>query len=135
MEVIPLLIWLALVILIVAGVWKTFEKAGQPGWAAIIPFYNMYVMTQVAQLEIIWFILLFIPIANIVASVMISMKIAEAFGKSGGFGIGLWLLPIIFFPILGFGSAKYFETGAPAAPAAPPVQPPTEQSAPPPPMN
>ena len=107
MDIIIFFIWLAVVVLSIAGMWKTFQKAGRPGWAAIIPFYNMFVLTEIAQLSVVWFILLFIPIGNIIAAIMISIKIAENFGKSGGFGIGLWLLPVIFYPMLGFGDAKY----------------------------
>ncbi|MBN1942160.1 MAG: signal peptidase I [Phycisphaerae bacterium] len=107
------ILWAAVVILTIAGMWTTFKKAGRPGWAAIIPFYNMYVATEVAQLSVVWFVLLFIPVANLVATIMISIKIAENFGKGGGFGIGLWLLPVIFYPILGFGSAKYLSAAGP----------------------
>lgn len=101
------IIWLAVIVLTIAGMWKTFQKAGRPGWAAIIPIYNMYVATEVAQLSVVWFILLFIPIISIVAVIMISINIAENFGKGAGFGIGLWLLPMIFYPILGLGGAQY----------------------------
>jgi hypothetical protein len=100
--------WLAVFVVIVAGLWKVFEKAGQPGWAAIVPIYNAYVLaTQVARKEILWFILLLIPIANIVAAVIISIDVARKFGQGTGFGIGLAFLPFIFYPILGFGSAQY----------------------------
>ena len=101
------LIWLALLVVVIAGLWKVFEKAGQPGWAAIVPFYNLYVLTQIAGRDIVWFILLLIPVANIIAAFMISIDIARKFGQSTGFGIGLALLPFIFYPILGFGSAQY----------------------------
>lgn len=101
------IIYLAIIVLTIVGLWKVFQKAGRPGWAAVIPFYNMYVATEVARLGILWFILMFIPVASIVASIMISLKIAENFGKSGGFGIGLWLLPFVFYPMLGLGDAQY----------------------------
>ena len=116
--------YIAFIVLIIAGIWKVFTKAGQPGWAAIIPIYNVYVMTQVGGLEIIWFILTFIPIANIIAAAKINIAIAEKFGKSVGFGIGLWLLGPIFYPILGFGSAQYVGAAAGAVPPPPPAAPP-----------
>jgi len=116
------IIYIAAIVFVVAGVWKTFVKAGQPGWAAIIPIYNMIVMLQVAEKPLWWIILFFIPIANLIATILVSIAIAEHFGKGAGFGIGLWLLPIIFYPILGFGSAMYTGTAA-AVPPAPPAQP------------
>jgi hypothetical protein len=87
--------------------WKIFVKAGKPGWAAIIPFYNIYV-----ELEILgqpwWFLLLmFVPLANIVISVMIIFGLAKVFGKSTGFGFCLLFLSFIFIPILAFGDARY----------------------------
>lgn len=116
------IIYLAVIVLLVASLWKVFVKAGQPGWAAIVPFYNLYVMTQIGGLEIIWFVLTFVPIVNIVAYAKISIAVAEQFGKSAGFGIGLWLLGFIFYPILAFGQAEYCGGVAPPAPAmAPPV--------------
>jgi hypothetical protein len=102
-----MLVWLAVVILMVASLWKVFEKAGHPGWAAIVPFYNIYILTQIAGRDILWFILCLIPFVNIVASLLISMDVARKFGQSAGFGIGLTFLPFIFYPILGFGSAQY----------------------------
>ena len=113
-----MIVYLAFIILIIVGLWKVFEKAGQPGWAAIVPFYNCYVLAcGVAKLEILWFILFFIPIANIVAAIKVSMAVAEKFGKPGASWVGLRLLGCIFYPILGFGSATYQ-----GAVAAPPVQ-------------
>jgi len=101
------IIWLAFVILIVAGLWKTFEKAGHPGWAAIVPFYNVYILTLIAGRDIRWSALLLIPVVNIVVSVLISLDVARKFGKDTLFGIGLAFLGFIFYPILGFGDAQY----------------------------
>ncbi len=121
------LILLAVFVLVIAGAWKTLTKAGQPGWAIIIPIYNYYILTKVGGLEIMWFIFIFIPILNIVAFFKINIAIAEKFGQSVGFGIGLALLGFIFYPILGFGSATY--KGAAAAPPAPSGQAPPEEPA------
>jgi hypothetical protein len=108
MEYVCLLFYIAMIVVIIAGMWKVFEKAGQPGWAAIVPFYNGYVLTcEIAKKEILWFILLFVPFVGIVASILISLEVARKFGKSDGFGIGLALLPFIFYPMLGFGDAQY----------------------------
>jgi hypothetical protein len=100
-------IGLVVLAVVVIGMWKVFEKAGQPGWAAIIPIYNVYVLTQIAGRDIMWFILALIPVVNIVAAIVISIDLARKFGQGTGFGIGLALFPFIFYPILGFGSAQY----------------------------
>lgn len=101
------LLVLAFVIAAIAGVWKVFEKAGKPGWAAIIPIYNIIVLLEIAGKPLWWIILYFIPLANLVAAILVGLAIARNFGKSDGFGIGLALLWFIFFPILGFGQAQY----------------------------
>jgi hypothetical protein len=103
-----ILLYIALIVVILAAMWKVFEKAGQPGWAAIVPFYNMYVLvTQIAKKEILWFILLFIPLVNIVIAVLVAIEVAKKFGKSELFGVGLAFLGFIFYPILAFGDAQY----------------------------
>jgi hypothetical protein len=108
MEYLCLLFYIALIVVIIASLWKVFEKAGQPGWAAIVPFYNIYVLTcEIAKKEILWFILMFIPLVNIVASVLVSIEVARKFGKSEAFGIGLAFLGFIFYPMLAFGDAQY----------------------------
>jgi hypothetical protein len=107
MEIIVLLIQLAIVILIIAGIWKTFAKAGQPGWAAIIPIFNVYVLLKIANRPWWWLLLMLIPLVNLVIAIIVALDVAKAFGKSTGFGIGLVFLGFIFYPILGFGSATY----------------------------
>ncbi len=101
------LIWLAIVVAAVAGIWKTFTKAGKPGWAAIIPVYNLIVMLEMAGKPLWWIILFFIPIVNIVFAFLLNIALAKTFGKGAGFGVGLTLLGFIFFPILGFSDAQY----------------------------
>lgn len=104
----PVVLMLAMVVAIIASLWKVFEKAGQPGWAAIVPFYNVYILTcEIAKKEILWFILFFIPLANFVAAVVVSIEVAKKFGKSELFGVGLAFLGFIFYPMLGFGDAQY----------------------------
>ena len=107
MGIIILLLQLAIIIVVIAGIWKAFEKAGQPGWAAIVPIYNIYVMTQIAGKPAWWIVMFIIPIANIIFAFMLHIEIAKKFGKDTGFGIGLTLLGFIFWPILGFGNAEY----------------------------
>jgi hypothetical protein len=100
-------VFLIFVVPAIAGMWKIFEKAGQPGWAAVIPFYNMFVATQIAGRDILWFILLFVPCIGIVAAILIWMDLAKNFGKDPIWGIGIAFLPFIFLPLLGFSDAKY----------------------------
>jgi hypothetical protein len=103
-----LILPLAFVVVIIASLWKVFEKAGQPGWAAIIPIYNVYILTcEIAKKEIVWFILFLVPFVNIVASVLVSIEVAKKFGKSELFGVGLAFLGFIFYPMLAFGDAQY----------------------------
>jgi len=102
-----LIIQLAIIIFIIAAMWKVFTKAGKPGWAILIPFYNLYILLKVAGKPGWWLILLLIPIVNIIISIIAAIGIANNFGKGVGFAIGLLLLPFIFYPILAFGSAEY----------------------------
>ena len=101
------LIFLAIVVGIIAGIWKVFTKAGKPGWAAIVPIYNLIILLEIAGKPLWWFILFLIPIANRVAAILVGIAVAQKFGKGSGFGVGLALLGFIFYPILGFGDAKY----------------------------
>ena len=57
------LLWLAITVLIVAGFWKVFVKAGEPGWAAIVPIYNIFVLLKIAGKPAWWIILMIIPLA------------------------------------------------------------------------
>ena len=106
-QLIVAVIYLAVIILFLAGLWKTFEKAGQPGWGAIVPIYNVYLMCKIAGRPGWWVLLYIIPCVSIIIAIIVALDIAKAFGKGSGFGIGLALLGFIFFPILGFGDARY----------------------------
>ena len=108
------LIWLAVVIVVLAGMWKIFTKAGQPGWAAIIPIYNIYILLQIVGRPTWWLALLllaFIPVigsfAVLAVMFVIYWDLAKSFGKDIGYAIGLVLLGVVFVPMLGFGSAQY----------------------------
>jgi len=87
--------------------WRVFAKAGQPGWAAIIPIYNIYIMTKIGGKPGWWVLMMFIPFVNYVFIVWLYNMISKSFGKDEGFTVGLVLLGIVFWPILGFGDAKY----------------------------
>jgi len=109
-ESITNLIWIAIVVLVIAGLWKTFSKAGRPGWGAIIPIYNVVLLLEIAGRPIWWIILFFVPIVNFIVAIFVAIDVAKNFGKGVGFGLGLAFLGFIFYPILGFGSARYQPT-------------------------
>ncbi len=106
-------IWLGVLILQLGAWWTLFKKAGEPGWAILVPIYNLYVMLKIADKPTWWLWLCFIPLFGllwaIVMSILISVGIAQNFGKGAGYAIGLIFLPVVFVPILAFGSAKYLE--------------------------
>jgi hypothetical protein len=101
------IVYLALIVLSIAGLWTTFTKAGKPGWASIIPIYNAIVLLEIAGKPIWWVLLYLIPCVNLIIAIIVSLDLAKAFGKGTGFGVGLAFLPFIFYPILGFGDARY----------------------------
>ena len=101
------LVSLAIGVLAIVALWKMFEKAGEPGWAAIVPFYNAYVLFKITWGNGWMFLLMLIPIANIVIYIITMVKLAKAFGRSGGFAIGLIFLSVIFYCILGFDQSQY----------------------------
>jgi hypothetical protein len=106
-ELIVQVLYLAIVIVSIVGLWKTFVKAGQPGWGAIIPIYNIYLLCKVAGRPGWWVLLFFIPLVNFIIAIVVDIDVAKNFGKGLGFGLGLFFLPFIFYPILGFGDARY----------------------------
>ncbi|MFA6186582.1 MAG: DUF5684 domain-containing protein [Phycisphaerae bacterium] len=101
------LIYFIILIVVFASFWKIFVKAGRQGWEGIIPIYNCYVLLLILNKPIWWLILIFIPIAQLVVGFLLSMALAERFGKSTGFAVGMFFLPFIFYPILAFGDAQY----------------------------
>jgi uncharacterized membrane protein len=104
---IGLLIALAILVFLIASVWRVFTKAGKAGWLVLIPFVNVYVLMKIAGRPGWWLILFLIPLVNLIISILVSLDLAKSFGKGAGFGLGLAFLGPIFYPILGFGSARY----------------------------
>ncbi len=100
-----LILYLVLAIFYFIVMWKIFVKAGKPGWGVIIPIYNIILMLEITSRPTWWIVLwiFFFPIMVII----FCFDLAKAFGRSGGFGVGLWILGFIFFPILAFGKAEY----------------------------
>lgn len=104
----------ALVIIFhVIGYWKTLTKAGETGPMALLLIISCLIpFAFIPALKIIgrplwWVVLLYIPIVNFVVLAIVSIDLAKRYGKGTGFGIGLWLLPPIFYMILGFGPSTY----------------------------
>ncbi|MGC3994908.1 MAG: DUF5684 domain-containing protein [Propionicimonas sp.] len=90
------------------ALWKLFTKAGEHGWAAIIPFYDVYVQFRVAGFNPWLFLLLLVPLVNVILLIVVQYRIGIAFGKSPLWSIFLMvILPTIGLLILGFGSATY----------------------------
>jgi len=133
------LLMIAFYVLVVIGLWKTFIKAGHPGWAAIVPFYNIYIWVQIAGRPTWWFwvilvgaLLGWIPIigwiliiAIWVMSLFLALDVAKNFGQGTGFGILLWLFSGIMYLVLGFGNYQYKQVANVAPGYAQPVGPPT----------
>ncbi len=105
------LIGLVLGLILVIAVWKIFTKAGKPGWASIVPFYNYIVLLEIVGRPLWWFVLLLIPGVNLIILIILAIDLAKSFGYGVGFGLGLVLLSPIFLLILGFGSARYVGPG------------------------
>jgi len=106
-----LIIPLAIVVLMIASMWKIFTKAGQPGWASIVPIYNLIILLKIVNKPLWWIILFLIPIANFIVLILVINELSKSFGKGVGFTIGLLFLGVIFYPILGFGDAQYIRNG------------------------
>jgi hypothetical protein len=118
--------------------WVVFTKAGQPGWAALIPIYNYYIILKIVGRPGWWLILYFIPIVNIVILIVVLLDVSKSFGHGVGFMLGLLFLNVIFWYILAFGSSRYLGPAAAPGGVTPPAQtyvpaPATQPSVPPPP--
>jgi len=113
------LIWLVVVVAMLAGIWKLFTKAGQPGWAAIIPIYNYVVMFRITGRSPWWILGMFVPFLNFFVFIRLVFDLAKAFGRGVGFGFGLLFLFPIFVLILAFGDAQYVGRDGRHAPGMP----------------
>lgn len=100
-------VFLVIAIVMIASLWKIYTKAGKPGWACLVPIYNLVILLEIVKKPVWWIILMLIPIVNIIIMIIVAVELAKAFGKPGGFAAGLILLPYIFYPILAFGNAEY----------------------------
>ncbi len=96
-----------LVIILIVSLWKVFEKAGEAGWKSLIPFYNMWVLAEISGLPGWVGLLAYIPYLGAIVIFYIYYSLSKRFNKGVLFSLGLFLLPFIFFPILGFGADQY----------------------------
>lgn len=105
--VLQLLIMGGIAVFLIASLWKVFTKAGHPGWACLVPIYNVIVLLKIANKPAWWLILMFVPIANLIVGILVAISVAKSFGKGAGFGLGLAMLPVVFYPVLAFGDSRY----------------------------
>jgi hypothetical protein len=101
------LIYFAILVLMIVSFWKIFTKAGKPGWAAIVPIYNLIVFLEIVNKPVWWIILVLIPFVNIVILIMLTHRLSLSFGQGVGFTILLVLVGFIGYPVLAFGDYKY----------------------------
>jgi len=112
-----MLVWFAVAALMIASLWKLYAKAGQPGWASIVPIYNIIILMNIVGRPVWWVVLMLIPFVGIIMAIIVFIDLAKSFGKDMGFAIGMILLPFIFLPMLAFGDARYAGPSAAPAPA------------------
>ena len=105
--VLVITVCLAVVVLMIVAFWTVFEKAGKPGWACLIPFYNMWVLCEIGGRPGWWMFLMFIPLVGFIISIVVQVGVAERFGKGVGYALGLIFLGFIFYPMLAWGDAVY----------------------------
>lgn len=120
--VVGLIVWsiyLVIIVVYLAAMWKIFTKAGKPGWAAIVPLYNFIIMLEIIGRPVWWIALFFVPVANIVISLIVAIDLAKVFGKSTVFGVvGLWLFSFVGYLMLAFGKDKYVGSATTTTPVA-----------------
>jgi hypothetical protein len=115
-----IIVYIAIIVLLIAAQWKIYVKAGKPGWACIIPIYNVIVLLEIVGKPWWWLLLMLIPVINIIFAIWMTNLLSKSFGQTEGFTVGLILLPFIFYPILGFGEAKYLGPAGDYKPMPPP---------------
>jgi hypothetical protein len=98
---------LAVSVAFIATLWKLFQKAGRPGWFSLIPLYNLIVLCEIAGKPVWWAAMLICPVVNILFLVLLSFALAKRFGQGAGFGMGLFLMGPVFYPLLAFGGSNY----------------------------
>lgn len=92
---------------IVVSQWFVYMKANQPGWACIVPVYNLIVLLKIVKRPIWWLVFLLLPYVNIVFGIICQVDLAKRFRQTAGFTVGLILVPFVFYPLLAFGNSTY----------------------------
>ena len=110
-------------VIVIISHWKIYEKAGKPGWASLIPIYNIIVLLEIVGKPIWWIFLILFPCTSFIFLIWITNLLSKSFGQSEGFTIGLLLLSFIFYPMLGFGNYKYLGPSAKEAGGLKPIDP------------
>jgi hypothetical protein len=105
--IVGIIMYVAIIVLMIASMWKIYAKAGQPGWASIVPIYNIIVLLKIVNKPVWWIVLMLLPIVNLVVLIIVINALAKSFGKGTGYTVGLIFLGIIFYPMLAFGDATY----------------------------
>jgi hypothetical protein len=100
-------IYLAIIVLMIVSMWKIYTKAQKPGWACLIPIYNIIVLLEIVGKPWWWLLLMLIPFVNFIFMIWLINLLSKSYGHSEGFTIGILFLPFIFLPILGLGDSKY----------------------------
>lgn len=126
---------LVIAVLAIIALWKIFTKAGEEGWKAIIPIYNMMVLLKIVGRPMWWILLFLIPVVNLVILIIVMNDLSKSFGHGVGFTLGLLFLSTLFYLILGFGSSRYVGPGGvaiamPAPAYVPPIAPPAPPAPP-----
>ena len=105
----PLLVvfWILVTVVLIISNWKIFTKAGKPGWAILIPIYNIIVMVQIIKKPLWWVIILFVPIVDAVFVILIVYNLVLRFGKPGWHVLLALFLGVIYYPYLAFSNAEY----------------------------
>ena len=118
-----MIIALAVAVVTIIGMWKVLEKGNKPGWGALIPFYNQYLICDMVGVNPWWILIVALsPILNVVPvigglaslavsiyfTVLLNVSLARAFKKEDGFAVGLILLAPVFYLILGFGKENNY---------------------------
>jgi hypothetical protein len=105
--------YLASGFIIIVSMWRIFEKADLPGWAAFVPFYNLVTMYRLVGRSPRQSALLLVPILNVYLYIRLMNELARAFGGDHFFTVSLLVSPFIAFPMIAFSRAAYF-SGTPA---------------------
>lgn len=111
MGLVMMLVMMVITAVFIIGMWKLYVKAGQPGWASLVPVYNIVVLLQIVGRPVWWVVLFFVPFVNFVMMLLVMIDLAKSFGQGAGMVV-LMLLGGIGFLALGFGGARYLGPAA-----------------------